>query len=97
MVQSGIEVIKRFIDEKQENEFVDFKLKTYGKDLVNSELVKDVVAFANGEAKGDKYIIFGVAEEIGSLGAGTAAAVPACRLPGGCTYGANRRHNIAGL
>ena len=52
MVQSGIEVIKRFIDEKQENEFVDFKLKTYGKDLVNSELVKDVVAFANGEAKG---------------------------------------------
>lgn len=63
MVQSDIEVIKSFIDEKQENEFIDFKLRTYGKDLVNSELVKDVVAFANGEAKGDKYIIFGVADE----------------------------------
>ena len=63
MVHSDIEVIKRYIDEKQENEFVDFKLKTYGKDLVNSELVKDVVAFANGEAKGDKYIIFGIADE----------------------------------
>lgn len=63
MVQSDIEVIKSFIDEKQENEFIDFKLKTYGKDLVNSELVKDVVAFANGEAKGDKYIIFGIADE----------------------------------
>lgn len=63
MVQSDTEVIKRFIDNKQENEYVDFKLKTYGKDLANSELVKDVVAFANGEAKGDKYIIFGVADE----------------------------------
>lgn len=63
MVQSDIDVIKRFIDEKQENEFVDFKLKTYGKDLSNSELVKDVVAFANGEAKGDKYIIFGLDDE----------------------------------
>lgn len=63
MVQSDIDDIKRYIEQKQESEYVDFKLKTYGKDLVNSELIKDVVAFANGEAKGNKYIIFGVADE----------------------------------
>lgn len=56
-------VIQELIATGKESEYVDFKLKTYGSNLSNSELVKDIAAFANGRAKGDKYIVFGVNDE----------------------------------
>lgn len=51
--------LKRYIRTKQESEFVDFKEKMYA-NLAQSDLAKDVAAFANGSAQGDKYIIMGI-------------------------------------
>lgn len=60
MNPSDLEVIKQYINNGQENECVDFKLKTYGNNPSNSEMAKDVAAFANGDVKADKFIIMGV-------------------------------------
>lgn len=53
------EVVESYIRTKQESEFVDFKEKMYT-NLSQSDLAKDVAAFANGSAQGDKYIIMGI-------------------------------------
>lgn len=60
MEQPIDEVVQELIERGKETELVDFKLKWYGANLNNTELVKDIAAFANGREKGDKYIIFGV-------------------------------------
>lgn len=51
--------IENYIRKKQESEYVDFKERIYT-NLSQSELAKDVSAFANGAARGDKYIIMGI-------------------------------------
>lgn len=53
------EAVESYIKNKQESEFVDFKEKMYT-NLRQSDLAKDVAAFANGSAQGDKYIIMGI-------------------------------------
>lgn len=56
------ETILRYIQNAKENSYVDFKREFYTS-LKNSDIVKDVTAFANLMAKEDKYIIFGVDDE----------------------------------
>jgi hypothetical protein len=51
--------IKELIEDYQEGDFLDFKKEEYGK-AKKHELVKDVLAFANSEHIGDKYIIIGL-------------------------------------
>ena len=57
-----IEKIIKMIDEKRETSTVDFKREFY-KSLKNSDLPKDVVAFANSRMHEDRYIIFGVDDD----------------------------------
>lgn len=47
------------IEKRQENEIVDFKLQFYAKEC-KSDMIKDMVSFANSCIETDKYIIFGV-------------------------------------
>ncbi len=58
--------IESHIRTKQESEFVDFKEKMYT-NLPQSDLAKDVAAFANGSAQGDKYIIMGIEDKERSI------------------------------
>lgn len=51
--------IPELIEYHNENEYLDFKREEY-KDLKKHELIKDVLAFANAEHQGDRYIIFGI-------------------------------------
>ena len=51
--------IKRIIEDKKETDHVDFK-RVFYKSLSESDLSKDVSAFANANSNQDKYIIFGV-------------------------------------
>lgn len=60
------EVVESYIRTKQESEFVDFKEKMYT-NLSQSDLAKDVAAFANGSAQGDKYIIMGIDDKERSI------------------------------
>ena len=46
------------IEKRQENEIVDFKLQFYAKEC-KSDMIKDMVSFANSCLEEDKYIIFG--------------------------------------
>lgn len=46
------------IEEGKETEIVDFKLQFYAKEC-KSDLIKDIVSFANSCIEEDKYIIFG--------------------------------------
>ena len=63
MSLSRIDVIEDYISSliqnKQENEFVDFK-QFYYHDDKKYDLIKDVVSFANESTSVDKYIVFGV-------------------------------------
>jgi hypothetical protein len=54
--------ITDLIDYHHENEYLDFKREEY-KDLKKHELIKDVLAFANAEHQGDRYIIFGIEKQ----------------------------------
>jgi len=51
--------IDELIEYHNENEYLDFKQEEY-KEHKKHELVKDVLAFANAEYNGDRYIIIGV-------------------------------------
>ena len=51
--------VENYIRQGQESEYVDFKEKLYT-NLSQSDLAKDIAAFANGVSKGDKYIIMGI-------------------------------------
>lgn len=51
--------IIKMIEEGIENELIDFKQEYYSKEK-RSDLIKDVCAFANGESKNHKFIVFGV-------------------------------------
>ena len=51
--------LETLLNKKQENDNLDVKLKFYDKDQY-SDLVKDVVSFANCLTAGDKYIVFGI-------------------------------------
>lgn len=53
------EYISMLIQNRQENEFVDFK-QFYYHDDKKHDLIKDIVAFSNDSATVDKYIVFGV-------------------------------------
>lgn len=57
-----ITAILRIIAENKETEYVDFKEKIYAS-WKDSDLIKDIAAFANGEAVGDKYLIFGITDK----------------------------------
>lgn len=56
------ETIRKFILAGKETEYVDFKEKIYSS-WKDSDFVKDIVAFANCEAIGDKYLIFGITDK----------------------------------
>lgn len=51
--------IIELIEDYQEGDFLYFKREEYGK-AKKHELVKDVLAFANSEHVGAKYIIIGL-------------------------------------
>lgn len=51
--------INELIEFHNENEYLDFKQEEY-KDQKKHELIKDVLAFANAEYAGDRYIIIGI-------------------------------------
>ena len=53
------EYIINLIEEKRENEFVDFKEKYYATEK-KYDLIKDVVSFANETTSRDKFIVFGI-------------------------------------
>ena len=53
------EYISSLIQNRQENEFVDFK-QFYYHDDKKYDLIKDVVSFSNESTSVDKYIVFGV-------------------------------------
>lgn len=53
------EYISSLIQNRQENEFVDFK-QFYYHDEKKYDLIKDVVSFSNESTSVDKYIVFGV-------------------------------------
>ena len=53
------EYIIDLIEEKRENEFVDFKEFYYDTEK-NYDLIKDVVSFANETTSRDKFIVFGI-------------------------------------
>lgn len=53
------EYISMLIQNRQENEFVDFK-QFYYHDDKKYDLIKDIVAFSNDSTTVDKYIVFGV-------------------------------------
>lgn len=55
---SDLEAINKIVNAGTENEMVDFKREFY-KRLSNSDVAKDVAAFANVLGKSDKYVIFG--------------------------------------
>lgn len=54
------EYITMLIENKQENEYVDFK-RCYYDDDKKYDIIKDVVAFSNEPSSIDKYVVFGVA------------------------------------
>jgi len=51
--------IIELIEDYQEGDFLDFKKEEYGRSKKH-ELIKDVLAFANSEHVGDKFIIIGL-------------------------------------
>lgn len=53
------EYISSLIQNKQENEFVDFKQFYYHEDK-KYDLIKDIVSFSNEVTSVDKYIVFGI-------------------------------------
>ena len=53
------EKVLEIIANKTETEYADFKRDFYS-DLKNSDIIKDIAAFANSPLNQDKYIIFGV-------------------------------------
>ena len=53
-----MEKIIRLIEDRNETESVDFKLQFYAKEC-KSDMIKDIVSFANCCIEEDKYIIFG--------------------------------------
>lgn len=61
MSLSRIDVIEEYISSliqnKQENEFVDFKQFYYHEDK-KYDLIKDIVSFSNEVTSVDKYIVF---------------------------------------
>lgn len=63
MSLSRIDVIEEYISSliqnKQENEFVDFKQFYYHEDK-KYDLIKDIVSFSNEVTSVDKYIVFGI-------------------------------------
>ncbi len=59
---TGEEEIRKYLSEGFESEYVDLKEKIYSS-WADSDFIKDIAAFANGEAVGDKYLIFGVTDK----------------------------------
>ena len=53
------EYVSSLIQNKQENEFVDFKQFYYHEDK-KYDLIKDIVSFSNEVTSVDKYIVFGI-------------------------------------
>lgn len=53
-----LDKIIELIEERKETEVVDFKLQFYAKEC-KSDMIKDMVSFANSCIEDDKYIIFG--------------------------------------
>lgn len=51
--------IVELIEDYNEGDFLDFKREEYGREKKH-ELIKDVLAFANSEHIGDRYIIIGI-------------------------------------
>ena len=56
------EYISSLIQNKQENEFVDFK-RFYYHDDKKYDLIKDIVSSSNEATSVDEYIVFGVINE----------------------------------
>ena len=56
------EKVIEIIANKTETEYADFKRDFYS-DLKNSDIIKDIAAFANSLINQDKYIIFGVDDD----------------------------------
>ena len=56
------EKVIEIIANKTETEYADFKRDFYS-DLKNSDIIKDIAAFANSLLNQDKYIIFGVDDD----------------------------------
>jgi hypothetical protein len=52
------EIVKKYIEQKEENDLVDFKRKFYSKDN-KADMLKDILSFVNNTNDIDKYIIFG--------------------------------------
>lgn len=53
------ENIFKLIEDEFENEYLDFKAKQYEK-ANKEEMIKDIMAMANSDYSGDKYIIIGI-------------------------------------
>lgn len=63
MSQELIEIIKKFISQKKEGDYWDFKQKW---DENNGNLIRDILSLANNiEHKGDRYLIMGVSDSSG--------------------------------
>lgn len=54
----NIEKVISLIEDRKETDVVDFKLQFYAKEC-KSDMIKDIVSFANSRSEEDKYIIFG--------------------------------------
>lgn len=54
------EYISMLIEDRQENEYVDFK-RCYYDDDKKYDIIKDIVAFSNEPSSIDKYVVFGIA------------------------------------
>ena len=53
------DIVEHLIIAGEENDRVDFK-ETYYHENKKSDMIKDIISFANGHCQEDKYIIFGV-------------------------------------
>lgn len=58
MKSMNLEKVISLIEDRKETDVVDFKLQFYAKEC-KSDMIKDIVSFANSRSEEDKYIIFG--------------------------------------
>jgi len=59
-------MIEKFIQIGRETIFLDFK-QTISFDYDKIDLIRDIIAFANNDYEGDKFIVYGIKEKEGNL------------------------------